>query len=96
MMDERIEGGLRRGVGRVQDAIGALSGDAGAQVRGKLNQAAGSAQSAVGQARDLTRSVVDEVDAYARQKPLQALGIALALGVGLGLMLLGGRERSTR
>ncbi len=49
MTDERIEGVLRQGAGRVQDAVGGLTGDAKTQAKGKLNQAAGALQDTYGQ-----------------------------------------------
>lgn len=46
-MDEQLNGALEIGAGRVQNAAGALTGDATTQVKGKLKEAAGSAKQAV-------------------------------------------------
>jgi uncharacterized protein YjbJ (UPF0337 family) len=90
MTDDRIEGGVRKGIGRVQDAFGGLTGDARTQMKGKLNEAAGAAQDAAGQVRDLTQGLLEDVEGYARENPRAALAITLGLGVALGLMLFGG------
>ena len=92
MTDDRIEGGLKKGVGRVQDAFGGLTGDDRTQAKGKLNEAAGSVQDAVGQARERAQDLFDEVEGYAKAQPLAALGGALAVGVLLGFILHGGRK----
>jgi uncharacterized protein YjbJ (UPF0337 family) len=80
-MDEnRIEGAARDLGGKVQDAVGGLTGDAATQARGKVNQAAGKVQNAYGQA-------VDEVKSYATETPIAAMLTALCVGIVLGWML---------
>lgn len=93
MTDERIEGMVRKGVGRVQDAFGGLTGDAATQVRGKINQATGSAQDAFGQAAEVGQGLLDDLEIYAKENPLPTLAVTLGVGVVLGLLLLGGRRR---
>lgn len=99
MTEDRVEGGLKKGMGKVEDAWGGLTGDAASQAKGKVNQAAGSVQDAVGQAkdavgqaRDRVQDVYDDVESYAKEQPLQALGITLVVGMVLGLFLRGGRK----
>ncbi len=92
MTDDRIEGAVRKGVGRVQDAVGGLTGDERTQADGKLNQAAGSVQDLVGQARDRASDLYEEVESYAKEQPLAALAVTLGLGVVIGLVLSGGRK----
>ena len=45
--------------GRVQDALGGLTGDAGLQLKGKLNQAKGNVQDAIGKAERKIERAVD-------------------------------------
>jgi uncharacterized protein YjbJ (UPF0337 family) len=66
--------------GKMQDAVGGLKGDTSTQVRGKLNQAAGSAQNVYGQ-------VADEVKDSATDQPVVALVAAVSVGVILGFFL---------
>jgi CheY-like chemotaxis protein len=48
-MDEaKVEGAFRTAGGRIQDAVGGLTGDAATQLRGKVNEAAGEAQRVYG------------------------------------------------
>jgi uncharacterized protein YjbJ (UPF0337 family) len=80
MMDENeIEGAAQELGGRVQDAVGGLTGDASTQAEGKWNQAAGKAQQTFGAAADEIReNVVD--------KPLTALAVAAGLFFVLGFL----------
>ena len=80
-MDEnRVVGGFRQAAGKVQDAVGGLTGDASTQVRGKVNQAAGHAQRAYGQA-------VDEARDFTTENPAVALLTTFGLGIALGLII---------
>lgn len=103
MTDDRVEGTLKQGVGRVQDAVGGLTGNTGTQAKGKANEVAGSvqdtvgqvkdrAQDVVGQAKDRAQDVYGEVESYAKEQPLQALAITLGVGVVIGFLLRGGRK----
>ena len=81
MADEnRAEGTARNFGGRVQDAVGAVTGDTATQARGQMNRAAGIAQNAYGQA-------VDEVRSFASDQPIVALLSAMSLGIVIGLLL---------
>ena len=80
MVDENeFEGTVKDLGGKVQDAVGGLTGDTGTQAQGKLNQAAGKAQKTFGAAADELRDNVLD-------KPLTALGIAVGVGVVLGFL----------
>ncbi len=88
MVDEnRIEGAARDFGGKIQDAVGGMTGDAATQARGKLNQAAGRAQNAVGSAADEARDLGEHLADAIRDQPLQAVGIALGAGLLLGWIL---------
>ena len=80
-MDEnRIEGTAREFGGKVQDAVGAITGDAATQARGQVNRVAGRAQDAYGQ-------TLDHVRGFATDQPVAALLSALGLGVIMGILL---------
>lgn len=89
MSDDRVEGGVKKGVGKLEDAWGGLTGDAETQARGKGNQAAGSVQDVVGQAKERAQDVYGNVESYAKDQPAIALGVALGVGVILGFVLRG-------
>jgi uncharacterized protein YjbJ (UPF0337 family) len=79
-MDESRFEGLARDVGgKIQDAVGSLTGDAKTQERGKANQAAGQAQNTYGQA-------IDRVRDFATEAPVSAMLSALGVGLVLGWM----------
>jgi uncharacterized protein YjbJ (UPF0337 family) len=86
MDDNRVEGAARNIGGKIQEAVGDLTGDAATQVRGKINQAAGRAQNAVGGAGDEISNLGQMVGDAVRERPLQTLGIAIALGVFIGFL----------
>ncbi|HWL81995.1 MAG TPA: CsbD family protein [Roseomonas sp.] len=73
-MDEnRVTGAAREGIGKVQDAVGGLTGDRDTQARGMYNQQMGQAENFVGQ-------LCDNV----REQPLTSLAIAAGIGYILG------------
>ena len=80
-MDEnRIEGTAKDVGGKIQDAVGGLTGDTSTQLRGKANQASGQAQDYYGQ-------VMDEVMGFAKDQPVAALLSAAGVGLVLGYLL---------
>jgi uncharacterized protein YjbJ (UPF0337 family) len=87
MTEERIEGRVRQGIGRAQDAVGGLTGDAGMQARGKLNQLVGDAQHRLGDVRERAQGQYRQVEAYTLEHPAQALAISFGLGVAVGVLL---------
>ncbi len=80
MNEDQIEGGLKNMGGKIEDAVGGLTGDTKTQMSGKMRQAAGQAQSMCGDA-------VEEVKAYAAENPMNALLGAVGLGVILGIVI---------
>ena len=87
-MDEnRIEGAVKEGVGRVQDAFGGGFSDEGLQARGKLNEAAGSLQNIYGQAVDRAKDVLDDAADMIERQPYAAAGAAALLGLLAGLLI---------
>ena len=81
MSEDRIEGGVKQGVGRVQDAVGGLTGSDSTQAKGKVNEAAGSVQNAYGQVKDKALDVagqvkdqLHEVTGQARERAQDVLG----------------------
>ncbi|WP_336485843.1 CsbD family protein [Methylobacterium nigriterrae] len=57
MNRDRIEGGIRHLRGRAKTAVGAVAGRPMPQVEGAIDQAAGAAQYAYGQARETARGL---------------------------------------
>ncbi len=103
MTDDRIEGAAKQGLGRVQDAIGGITGGDKTQLRGKLNEAAGTAQNAYGQVKDQASDVLDQVkdqfedsydqvESFVREQPFAAAAVAVGVGLVLGMLLRGGRK----
>ncbi|MCF4127808.1 CsbD family protein [Methylobacterium sp. SyP6R] len=60
MNRDQFNGASRHLKGRVQTALGGLTGDPARQVRGAANQVAGGAQYAYGRARDRAEDFVDD------------------------------------
>jgi len=80
MVDENeFEGAARDLGGKVQDAVGGLTGDASTQAKGKWNQAAGKVQKTFGEASDELRDNVTS-------SPLLALAIVGGVGFVLGFL----------
>jgi uncharacterized protein YjbJ (UPF0337 family) len=72
-MNDRVEGTVREFGGRVQEAVGDVTGDTKTQAQGLYNQAAGQAQQAAAQ-------LTDVVKAQPILASLAALGIGYLLG----------------
>lgn len=72
-MNDRVEGTAREFGGRVQEAVGDVTGDSKTQAQGLYNQAAGQAQQAASQFTDVVKA-----------QPIVATFVALALGYVLG------------
>jgi len=104
MTDDRIIGAAREGIGHVQDGFGGLTGDARTQAQGKINEAKGAVQKSVGyakdvaaegfaQARDGAVDAYDQVDRFLRERPIVGVGIGLALGALIGILISETRNR---
>jgi uncharacterized protein YjbJ (UPF0337 family) len=72
-MDDRLEGSARELDGRMQEAVGDMTGDPKTQAEGLYNQAAGQAQQAVGQVSGLIKA-----------QPIVATLLAIGFGYILG------------
>lgn len=80
-MDENeIKGAAREFGGRVQDALGGLTGDAKTQAEGKWNQASGQAQRSFG-------ASVDDVIENVKEKPLAALAAVAGVSFLAGWLM---------
>jgi uncharacterized protein YjbJ (UPF0337 family) len=80
-MDEnRVEGTARKAAGRVEAAVGGLTGDAETQAHGNAQAMAGDVQQKVGAALDTARS-------FAEENPLLAVGIAAGVAFTLGMII---------
>jgi uncharacterized protein YjbJ (UPF0337 family) len=79
MDSDEFEGTARDIGGKVQDAVGGLTGDAATQAKGKVNQVRGKAQKTFGAAsEELRDSIVDQ--------PLTALAIVAGAAFLLGFL----------
>jgi uncharacterized protein YjbJ (UPF0337 family) len=79
-MDENeIEGTIREVGGKVEDAVGGLTGDTKTQAEGKFDQLAGKAQKTFGAAADEVRENVSN-------QPLTALAIVAGVFFALGFL----------
>ena len=67
MSEDRIEGTVKQGVGRVQDAVGGLTGDDRTQFKGKANEASGSVQDAVGKVKGQAQEAYGQVRGQAKE-----------------------------
>jgi uncharacterized protein YjbJ (UPF0337 family) len=78
--ESKVEGTFRNAGGRLQDAVGGLTGDAAMQARGKVNQVAGEAQQAYGDS-------IERIKDFTVEQPGKALAAALGIGVIIGFAL---------
>ncbi len=76
MNRDQFNGASRHLKGRVQTAIGGLTGDPVRQVRGAANQVTGGAQYAYGRARDRAEDLVDDGRHLAHEARERAEGFA--------------------
>ncbi len=79
MNRDQVVGAAQNAAGRVQDAAGALAGDPMTQVDGKVLQMRGQARGVYGDLRN-------SLSHLAGDRPAAALGLALGVGVLLGLL----------
>ncbi len=80
MVDENeIEGTAQDLGGKVEDAVGGLTGDTELQAEGKWNQAAGQAKKTFGAA-------AEEVRENVKEQPLTALAVVAGVAFVLGFL----------
>ncbi|ASW01175.1 CsbD family protein [Paraburkholderia aromaticivorans] len=80
MNSNQFEGSVKDAAGKVQDAVGGLTGKVDLQAEGKVRQLAGKAQAKYGDS-------VDQVAETARSNPIGALLIAAGVGFLLARLL---------
>lgn len=80
MNSNQVEGTVKDAAGKVQDAVGGLTGDAALQAEGKVRQLAGKAQATYGDS-------VDQIAETTRNNPIGALLFALGVGFVLGKLM---------
>ncbi|KMZ13357.1 hypothetical protein BHUM_01330 [Candidatus Burkholderia humilis] len=86
MVQDQLEGAAQQVVGKVQDAVGAITGDADVQAEGKMRQAFGNLQQSYEQ-------TVDHVRVAVANQPIQGVGVLVAAAVGFVLGALWNRDR---
>jgi uncharacterized protein YjbJ (UPF0337 family) len=90
MNKDQIEGAARNVGGRLQEAAGAVVGDAKTRAEGAANQAAGRFQEAVGDTReavvDAYETAEDSVRDFIENRPYTTAAIALGIGWLIGKM----------
>ncbi|AMM17190.1 MAG: CsbD family protein [Pseudomonadota bacterium] len=77
MVQDQVEGAAQTVVGKVQDAVGGLTGDASTQAEGKARQALGTIQRNYGETLDNVREAVIS-------QPINGVLVAGAIGFVLG------------
>lgn len=87
MNEDRVEGAARNIGGKVEEAVGRFTGDAATQVRGAADQAFGRIQNSFGGAVDSASELGDRLSNSVREKPMQALLVAGAVGFVIGFLV---------
>lgn len=105
---DEIEGVTRQGIGRVKETVGEAIGNPGLQAKGVLDEALGTVQETYGRVSDGARGAIRQAAGRARsvrgdledlfdRQPVLVAAIALAVGLAIGLLVLGGsRVASSR
>ena len=90
MDEDRLYGTARNLGGKVEEGIGQATGDVKSQIRGKLDQAAGTAQDLYGQTAEAARDTAANFDRWLRTtietQPYTTAIVALGIGWLLGRM----------
>src|ERR1700736_2345861 len=66
MDKDRIAGSAKDFAGRVEGAVGEMTGDANTQAAGRAREASGAVQNLYGQAKDAAREATDAAASYAK------------------------------
>jgi uncharacterized protein YjbJ (UPF0337 family) len=83
MNENQVEGTVNKVAGRIQDAAGALTGDAEQQVKGKARAVGGDVQAKAG-------DVVERLRVWAADRPLSAVLITVGVAFLLGRLTANG------
>jgi uncharacterized protein YjbJ (UPF0337 family) len=90
MDEDRLYGTARNVGGKVEEGMGRATGNVKAQIQGKLDQAAGTAQDLYGQTADAARDTAATLDKWLRKtietQPYATALVALGIGWLLGRM----------
>jgi uncharacterized protein YjbJ (UPF0337 family) len=76
MDNDRIAGSTKEFAGKVEGAVGDMTGDAKTQASGRAREAAGTVENLYGQAKDAARDAADTAVSYAKsayEKPSETL-----------------------
>ncbi|RFD20224.1 CsbD family protein [Komagataeibacter melaceti] len=91
-IETKATGVVDQGVGRLKDAAGGLTGDAGLQAEGKVDQLAGMARQEFADLYEEGEGRIERAVTFVRERPLFSLGIAAALGTIMGLIFIPRRK----
>ena len=90
MDEDRVYGTARNLGGKVEEGLGRVTGDRQTQLKGKLDQLAGTAQDLYGQTADAARDTAGNLDKWLRNtietQPYTTAIVALGIGWLLGRM----------
>ena len=90
MDEDRVHGTARNFSGKVEEGVGRATGDKQTQLKGKLDQLAGTAQDLYGQTADAARDTAGNLDKWLRTtietQPYTTAIVALGIGWLLGRM----------
>ena len=90
MDEDRVYGTARNLGGKVEESVGRVTGDKQTQLKGKLDQLAGTAQDLYGQTADAARDTAGDLDKWLRRtietQPYITAIVALGIGWLLGRM----------
>jgi len=90
MVDKnRIEGAAEDAIGKLEETVGGLAGDAQTQAEGKGHQAAGTVKRTYGETLDTARSWLKELSDVTAEQPLSMLLAVGAIGFVLGRFSVG-------
>ena len=82
---KQVEGNAQAAAGKAQEALNDAAEKIGALIAKLRDQA----NDIYGQAQERAHKVADQVDPYVHEKPYQAAGVALAVGLLAGLLIAG-------
>ncbi len=88
----RAKGAVREGAGRSRAALGSaedILGDVADKVTASFSQLRDQTQGAVDRAAGAARSVRATVDPFVRERPYAAVGLGVAVGLLIGLLMAG-------
>jgi ElaB/YqjD/DUF883 family membrane-anchored ribosome-binding protein len=81
----KVKGAAKEAAAKVEGAAGVLSGDAGLELNGRIDELAGVAQKSFGEAVEMGEQAVTRVRDFVEEEPWKAVAIAAAIGLLIGL-----------